>query len=331
MPRRAASPITPPRRSASPGAPPRRSHQMLEWSVTPDTVRRYREQVMKFLQWCYDNDEDAETEEELDDVLLEYVWNLYEQGAGKTAARHVLYGIVMYLPQLKYSLFKTRRALKGWDKRSPSESYPPMTWELAQLVAIHLRHSGNFRDGHRMSIAVLLAFDCLLRIGELLNLRREDVADSGDGRIGAEHRGLILRLRQTKTGPNKDCTVEDPVVVALLRELVRTSRPGSYLFPFLKSTFRARFKRACAQLRLSPDYVVHSLRHGGATRYRHVLGWSIEDVMARGRWASSKSTRRYIQSLRAMALAQEVPPHITKLALQFAKDLELYMTLPQKH
>ena len=304
---------------------------MLEWAVTPSTVRRYRDQVMKFLQWTIDNDEDAQTEDELDDILLDYVWHLHESGAGKTAASHVLYGIVLYLPQLKYSLFRTRRAIKGWNKREPGESYPPMTWELAQLVAIHLRHSGKFRDGHRMSVAVLLAFDCLLRIGELLNLRPEDVADSGDGRIGAEHRGLILRLRQTKTGPNKEVSVEHPVVVALLRELVRNTRRGSYLFPFNKSTFRARFKRACAQLRPSPDYVVHSLRHGGATRYRHVLKWSVEDVMERGRWASTKSTRRYIQSLRAMILAINVPSDISKLALEFAKDLELYMTLPQKH
>lgn len=303
---------------------------MLEWVVTPGTLKRYKDCVIKFLQWTQDNQEDAQDENELDDVLLDYVHHLYESDAGKTAASHTLFGICLYLPALKYQLPKTRQAVKGWNKNQPGRSYPPITWELAQLVAVHLRHSKR-RNADRHAVGVLLSFDCLLRIGELVSLRHEDVADTGDGRIGAEHKGMVLRLRRTKTGPNQDCRVQDPVVVKLVRDLVRRTKPGDRLFPFLAATFRKHFKDACADLRLSPLYVPHSLRHGGATRYRHVLKWSIEDVMERGRWVSSKSARRYVQSGVAMLLAMSVPPDIGKLALDVSGDLELLMTLPQRH
>ena len=153
---------------------------------------------MKFLQWTIDNDEDAQDEDELDDVLLDYVHHLYESGAGKTSASHLLYGITLYIPRLKAHLHKTRQAIKGWNKQQPGRSYPPLTWELAQLVAVHLRHSSNVPNAHRLGVGVLLAFDCLLRVGELCNLRREDVADTGDNRLGREHRGVVLRFRKTR-------------------------------------------------------------------------------------------------------------------------------------
>ena len=102
-------------------------------------------------------------------------------------------------------------------------------------------------------------------------------------------------------------------MIALIRDLVKNTKPGQFLFPFSAATFRRRFKTACTDLRLSNLYVPHSLRHGGATRYRHVLRWTIENVMERGRWVSTKSARRYVQS--GNATRRVSPTDIGKLAM----------------
>lgn len=162
---------------------------------------------------------------------------------------------------------------------NPAVSYPPLSWDLACLIAVKLVVNGLSRYG----IGVLLAFDCLLRVGELTALYREDVADSSDIRVGHEYKGMTLRLRSTKTGPNQWVEVHDPTVITYVRQLVAQTRPGDLLFPFSSDVFRRVFKRTCADLDLSSRYVPHSLRHGGATRLC-LMGWRMEDILRRGRW-----------------------------------------------
>ena len=82
------------------------------------------------------------------------------------------------------------------------------------------------------------------------------------------------------------------------------------MFPVTSSVFRSRFKAACATLGLSPLYVPHSLRHGAATRDHFERNISMEDILLRGRWASSKSARRYIQSGPALRMSVRVPPQV---------------------
>jgi integrase len=165
----------------------------------------------------------------------------------------------------------------------------------------------------RHAIGTLVSFHCFLRVGELVGLRREDVADAGDVRMGVVSQNMTLRLRVTKTGRNQWVTVQDTSVRQLLRLLLNSTEPRQLLFPFSTSSFRHHFKTACSSLGLSSSYVPHSLRHGGATR-AHLLGMSMEDILLRGRWASSKSARRYVQAGRALLLTMDIPHDIQVVA-----------------
>jgi integrase len=287
--------------------------------------------VKEFLEWMFDNDEDAADVEGFDDLLLDFVHHLYESGRGKMAANMTLAGLRLFMPQLEHRLPRSTQAIRGWNKRCPGRSYPPLTWHLAVAVGVQMARTHTNTHSYRKGVGVLVAFDCFLRVGELCNLRRDDVTDAGDSRIGSEHKSIMLHLRKTKTNTNQEMRMVTPSVITLLRGLVANTKPGDRLFPFTPDTFRRNFKAACAQLGLSPDYVPHSLRHGGATRYRHVLGWSMEDIMQRGRWASTKSARRYVQSGMAMLLEQSAPKHIDLLASTMAMDPVLYLSLAQKH
>lgn len=278
---------------------------LIEASCAPSTISKYKRGILLFLEWCEEHQHDATTLTQLDDLLTDYFHDLYEQGdgSGKGLAAQTFYGILKFMPRAVGHLPSASASLTGWMKLRPSQSYPPLTWDVTVLIAVQMARKGLLRH----AIATLLAFDCLLRVGELVGLCKSDVADTGDARLGAEYKGVALRLRHTKTGPNQWVEVEDEQVKCLLLTLVQCPPAhGDKLFPFTSSQFRSVFKEACAELALSSSYVPHSLRHGGATR-AHLLGRPLEDILMRGRWASTKSARRYIQAGRAMLLATSVP------------------------
>jgi integrase len=303
---------------------------MLEHAVKPDTAERYNKAVGRFVRWMRDEGEDAVSAKELDLLLCTYFHDCYEakDGKGKDEANKTMYGIIMYCPELKGRFPYAARTLVAWDKLRPSVPYPPITWDLSVLIAVRLILTGFLRH----AIGVLLAFHLLLRGSELVGLRREDIACAGDARVGSEYKGTAVRLRSTKTGPNKFVEITDPVVNELVIGLLRDTAPGEHLFPFSSGNFRRRFKQACSDLGLSSKYVPHSLRHGGATRLS-LLGWSVQDIMLRGRWKATDSAMHYIQSGRAMLLSVEVPVRMAECARCLASKLSISISkaLSQLH
>jgi integrase len=269
--------------------------------------------------------------EQLDDLVTEYFHYLYERndGKGKGSAADTLYGLIKFMPRSEPHLLSSKMSLTGWSKLHQSVSYPPLTWDLTVLISVHMAQNGYLRH----CIATLLAFDCFLRVGELVNLRKVDVADVNDRRLGSEYSGTSLRLRNTKTGPNQWVQVDNAEVVQLLRCIMDSAdNDESLLFPFSSASYRSTFKQTCHQLGLSHKYVPHSLRHGGATRW-HLLGHPIEDVLLRGRWASIKSARRYVQAGRALLLTTSVSSRTAEKAKLFAEHLllSISLSLTQSH
>src|SRR4051794_5808536 len=80
-------------------------------------------------------------------------------------------------------------ALRGWNKLQPVLSYPPLTWELTVCIALKMSACS-----WSLGVGALLAFDCFLRVGELVGLKREDVADTDDARLAVGFKGMALRL-----------------------------------------------------------------------------------------------------------------------------------------
>ena len=266
---------------------------LMRATVTTATRALYKTNVMRFLQWVADNNDGAADLDEFDELLVDYVHELHATGAPKSRAERAVNGIIHYAPEFRWALPRSKQAVRGWYHLEGSESYPPLSRELAVVVAVQMRRNGRPRE----AIGVLLAFDCMLRVGELCALRRDDVADDGDSRVSTEHKGMFVRLVRTKTGNNKHVEVLDPTARRLVRQLVATAGPGDRLFPFSTETFRRVMKATCSQLGLHAapvDYVPHSLRHGGATYYYFVKRMPMEDVLYRGRWESTKSARTYL-------------------------------------
>lgn len=301
---------------------------LLRGGYAKATTDKYHRAVKDFSTWCATAHENPNDPDELDDTLADYFHDMYDNkhGKGKQKARDTLYGIEMYLPRLKGKLLVSARIVARWGKMQPAESYPPLTWDLAVLIGVQLARTGRRRFG----VGTLLAFHCLLRNSELTALRREDVAFPDDARMGAEYKVTTLAIRKAKTGTNQSVTVLDPDVIALLRTVVATTKPKALLFPGGSAQFRAAFKITCAAVGLSSKYVPHSLRHGGATRL-HLQGVPLEDIMLRGRWAASKSARTYIQSSRAVLMAQKTPKALAATAAALAASVAFSFALTQSH
>jgi integrase len=301
---------------------------LLEAGYRPDTVKRYKRAVLKFITWCATTKQDAENYDELDETLADYLQNMYEEneGKGKQLAKETLYGIYMYMPRASDKLFVSQRIVTRWCKGRPATSYPPLTWELAVVIAVQMVRNGY----HRYGVATLLGFDCLLRVGELTALCARDISVPGDARMGVEYHQTAVAIWNAKTGKNQSVEIQNRAVKKLVLALVSRTKPNTKLFPGGPAAYRKVFKAVCAELGLSPKYVPHSLRHGGATRL-HLLKVPLEDIMMRGRWASAKSARTYIQSGRAMLMHMSAPKAITDVAAVLASDVVGSITLSQKH
>jgi integrase len=206
---------------------------LIDAAYAPSTLKKYKTAVIDFLKWSFNNKENPADMEELDDVLTEYLHHLYLTHGGKGKAHDTYFGLLMYLRHARGQLPNSELTLRGWNKKHPAKSYPPLTWSLSVAIGVQMVRRGEWRH----AVGTLLAFDCFLRVGELVGLKREDVADTNDLRIGAEFKGMALRLRKTKTGPNQWVEVEDNAVKELLRGIIKDTKPKAYLFPFSTSSF----------------------------------------------------------------------------------------------
>lgn len=301
-------------------------HFLIREAYVKVTRDKYEAAVSDFAAWCDANQEQSRSAADMDLLLTDYIHDLYEEGGSKGTAVNAVYGVIMFLPHYRKCLPTAVLCLKGWNRKHPPVPYPPLSWNLTVAIAARLRR----RVDPVMALGVLLAFDCYLRIGELLGLCKEDVAVPGDVRLEADYSDVALALRKTKTGPNKSVVVADPAIRELLLQVVAQADDGALLFPFSKDRFRKHFKAACVSLGLSPKYVPHSLRHGGATR-DHMRGKTLEDILARGRWASTKSARHYVQAGRALLLATRTPVRVARLGEAIGHDLLHSFSLPQMH
>ena len=299
-------------------------------AFAPATRVKYLRAVKDFEAWMRENNEVAFSLRELDLVLTDYFQFIFDdrEGRGRSVAEATLSGINAFLRPPPGSFTFAPLALRGWRRLVPSTPYPPITRDLCVLVAVDMWR----RRRHLMAVGVLLSFDCLLRVGELVGLLREDAADHDDPRLGVTNsaRTFSLRLRHTKTGPNKWTMVSDPAVVHLLRFVYDTTEPKKPLFPFSAAQLRSAFHESVESLGLSRTYVLHSLRHGGAS-HLYLSGMSIENVLERGRWASTKSARHYIQASRSLLLAVDVPPARARTARTLATDILRSLSLAQPY
>jgi hypothetical protein len=283
---------------------------LLTASLAPSTITKYTRYAGLFYDWLNIHGHQPSTTIQLDLLLSNYLQQLYDGGSGKAAAASTIYGLNMSQPGITKQLPYSLKSLQGFQKLKPSKQHPPLPWPVTCVIAVAMWRRGYLREG----IVTLLAFDCYLRINEALELRREDVALGEDVRLGAGRPDrLYLRLDTTKTGPNKGVEVLNSDVKKLVLLVIDCIKPRMKLFPFTDDHYRRIFHQICDDLKLAPDYVPHSLRHGGAT-YGFLCDMPLADIIIRGRWQSERSGTHYIQTFRSVMMQRSIPPLVATAA-----------------
>ena len=303
--------------------------------LAPDTYKAYRRAVAVFLRDTGLRFTDLTTRSihTIDLYCAAWIESEYEAGGSRSYAENLESGLAFFAPRLKGLLREAKLRLRGWRRRPPvglqCKSYPPMPLHLATLMSVRIaatRPQGDMRD-LRAAVAILLSFDCYLRVNECLRLRAADVRMPRDERLGPAYLHAAVHLRQTKTLENMTVQVRDPVVARLLHRCIIGLAPHDRVFPFSDDIYRSRyFHPTLAALGLSHlGFVPHSLRHGGATHDYVVRRCSEAYIKRRGRWASDKSANRYVQTLHAVDLTFLVPAALDDEGAGYHRHLDWVM------
>lgn len=252
----------------------------------------------------------------MDAAIVEYFHELFlrNDGRGKSTAQAVLFGVEMYLQRYRGKLRASRLALKGWSNLRPSRPFPPMPKEVMSVVAVQMAKNRGFGAG----LAVLVAFDALLRVSELTCLLKQDVRQVSGFNTPST---VVLHIKTSKTGTNQLVTIRDPAVAKFLMLHVKSLKHETdKVFSCEAWQFRQWFKDAVYHLGLSSNFVPHSLRHGAATELL-IAGEPMETILERGRWASTKTARHYIQVGRTLLLFQDTPERVRTLGQVFYSNI----------
>ena len=221
------------------------------------------------------------------------------------------------------------RALSGWSRLVPGKSHLPVPRRVLLACCVEISLLG--RRHFPLVTALLLGFDCYLRHSELKWLRVSDIAFPGDPRLMVRSLAAVF-LFSTKAGRKQWVSIRCALAVACLRRLVARRRPSDFLFGSYASCLLEGFKLAQETLGFHPPrFVMHSLRHGGAS-YDFLRGHSLDQIVLRGRWSGLPITRRYIQESQALTLEMDIPRSVQRKIEYFVPSdavVRKWLGLPQ--
>jgi len=283
------------------------SSKLRNAALAPATLKTYNNNINKFLTFTRLSLPELLrlSPDLIDQRLSEYIDHMFAVHGSFHYATQTLFGLVFRRPPLRFHLGESRLRLRGWKKLRTQQSHPPITWELTVVFAVTMAKWGR----HAEAVATLLAFDCLLRVGELTRLQYDDIVMPYDPRMGSAHTGMVIRLAKTKTGLNQSVSLINVQVQSLLQSYLNAHPFLGHqrIFSFAPSAFRTLIREVADSLGLHRiPYVPHSFRHGGAT-YLHQRGYKMEDIMFRGRWVALESATRYIQTARCLLIMLSIP------------------------
>ena len=283
---------------------------------------RYGAAVVELLTYVQDCGEELYSKDAADYWLAHYIHIEYGKGATargtrKGHCRNALYGLEHFYPAFK-PLTVSRRCIRGWDRLLPPTPYAPMHQDIALALAVVMSLLGSLGA----AVALLVSFDCWLRISEAAGLKARDVVDNR-GQADPAGRGVAVYLETTKTGRRQAVLVESPELADLLvawrdAHRARGLSEDTPLFPS-PDQLRKALAQALAGLGLGEGndrglhFCWHSCRHGGASR-AFLLNRPMSDILLRGRWKAESSGRHYVQAGRQLLIGSAVPPLATRLA-----------------
>ena len=295
----------------------RRMGPLKKLVIAPKTLERYATRVHRFVAEMDDSGmRFPRTIRELDAELESAVCEMWWKGAPKGWAADLLSGVQHFLPWSRKKLVASWRVYGAWNRKEYPDRAPPMDRRLALAVAWKF-----WARGHRQAaVTVLLGFHCYVRTGELLGLRKGSLA------LGRDGTGVVS-LGVTKGRRVEMVTIDDAVLVEMLRLVLAQVAPGERVVGLEEREFRRIFEEALAELGVGElRYKPYSLRRGGATEDFRRHG-RLDRALLRGRWKGHTAARQYILEGMEMATRLQRSAAVELGIVLAGKELERAFSL----
>ena len=278
-------------------------------SLTDQTRVRYYAALRKVTPYL----ERISHEHQLDDVVSQWVTDAWTSGEPLLVAGDGLSALHYFQPWTRRMLPQAWKLFRTWRRIEVPFRAPPLTKLLVRSMAFYELDRGHIE----MATMLLVGFHCLLRTGEFLALT------AGSVLLGPS--AGILNLADTKTSrkhaAHDAISITDSITLEVLRTLVEMRQEQGLtavrLWNASPQCFRTRFNALMKLYGLEAHcFRPYSLRRGGATALFQETN-SMEMVLTRGRWQSSKIARVYITD--GLSYLPSIRPSATtkKLLKQF--------------
>ena len=253
-------------------------------------------------------------------VLQKYGHKLFEEGAALYELRHVLVLAQQKHPELRPMMSVAWDVVNRWEEIAPVQHRIPLAEILFRAMfclAVHLRW-------YRWAAALLLGFEGISRIGEILRAVRQDLVLPTD-MFDPSYQAVFLRIRQPKgkrrgKGRVQHSKVETVEAVEFISKVFQPLESFLPLVPISSSVFRRRWEKLLdilevpSVLRPTPA----SIRGGGAIlAYRR--GEAVQSILWRMRLKSQVTLESYLQELAAEGSLGQMPQR-TKDRIKFASS-----------
>ena len=241
----------------------------------------------------------------LDHYLAEWVNLCYEDKVPFWICKHGLLGLQAEFRHVRYKIPRAWDCVGSWDGRRTHSNRLPMNSQITEFLSSVALSWGLEQTSWALplvvfSVLIRVGFNGLLRPGELLNLRSQDVSVSD---VWDDHQYLVLAIRNPKTrrfgGRHQHVVIHDKFCIGWLRWLCRDLPPSMKIWPFSQDVFRTWFRKVLSrgglqQFRFTPG----SLRAGGTT-HLVIQGMDLTRVQFLGRWRANSSMSVYVQEAMA--------------------------------
>ena len=280
--------------------------------MTSPLHKRYLAAASRILTFWQEAHSSPQSWDDFDTHVCFWLEYVYAEGLPKGYASDGLAALQHFLPEVCGRLRHSWRLLKTWHKAEPPVRVLPISpVMIAGMAGLCVRLGWC-----RPAAALLLGFDCLLRPGELYQLRVKDITWAGGK--------ATLTLRHTKTGQRKGAEemifCESDLATRWLRLACLRLQPSDTLLDRSPTEFRALFFNLLDYLGIQGNLSMYSLRRGGAT-WHFMTVRSMEATLLRGRWQSSSTARIYLQDAAATLVDLQLSPTVTSQLHALAKFL----------
>eukprot|EP00435_Cladocopium_sp_Y103_P037912 s2720_g10.t1 len=264
----------------------RRDIVLEDVGVTKATLERYHLAVSRLCPVL----ECVNSEFQLDEMISEWVQSEFEDGCPLHLVGDALSGLHHFEPFTRKKLQKSWRLYNIWRRYEVPARAPPITPDICLAMA----GWAILHDELVMGALLLLGFHCLMRTGELLQIRPCDfLLDSSGG---------LVSIPSSKSGvrnnTRESVTIHDSSTLETVRAMLELRHqqgfPNTPCWDRSGSAFRSLFRRILGELEISElNLRPYSLRRGGATYEMQTHGL-MERTLIRGRWKNSNVARLYI-------------------------------------